>query len=120
MPGFRQSYFLCKDLQLSGWRSQQEFESGHEPHISISLKGCEVVPDVNIQQGKYGIRLSVPSMDGMSDLWLRCDTELQYAQWMAACRVAAKGKSLADITYDQEMSSLRAFLSMQHPTDTSY
>jgi hypothetical protein len=63
--------------------------------------GCEVVPDVNIQQGKYGIRLSVPSMDGMSDLWLRCDNETQYAQWMAACRVAAKGKSLADITFDQ-------------------
>ena len=59
------------------------------------------MPDVNIQQGKYGIRLSVPSMDGMSDLWLRCDHESQYAQWMAACRVAAKGKSLADITFDQ-------------------
>jgi len=40
-------------------------------------------------------------MEGMGELWLRCDTELQYAQWMAACRVAAKGKSLADITYDQ-------------------
>ena len=63
--------------------------------------GCEVVPDVNIQLGKYGIRLSVPSTDGMSDLWLRCEQEGQYAQWMAACRVAAKGKSLADITYDQ-------------------
>jgi kindlin 2 len=59
------------------------------------------VPDVNIQQGKYGIRLSVPSTDGMSDLWLRCEQEVQYAQWMAACRVAAKGKSLADITFDQ-------------------
>jgi hypothetical protein len=56
---------------------------------------------VNIQQGKYGIRLSVPSMDGMSDLWLRCDNETQYAQWMAACRLAAKGKTLADITFDQ-------------------
>ncbi len=56
---------------------------------------------MNIQLGKYGIRLSVPSTDGMSDLWLRCEQEGQYAQWMAACRVAAKGKSLADITFDQ-------------------
>ena len=42
--------------------------------------GCEVVPDVNIQQCRYGIKLSVPSTDGMSDLWLRCENESQYAQ----------------------------------------
>ena len=42
--------------------------------------GCEVVPDVNIQQCRYGIKLSVPSTDGMSDIWLRCENESQYAQ----------------------------------------
>ena len=59
---------------------------------------------MNIQMGKYGIRLSVPSSEGMSELWVRCEQEGQYAQWMAACRVAAKGKSLADITFDQVRS----------------
>ena len=37
---------------------------------------------------------------------------------MAACRLAAKGKSLADVSYDQEVSAIRAFLSMQHPANT--
>ena len=34
---------------------------------------------------------------------------------MAACRLAAKGKSMADSVYDSEVKSIQAFLSMQHP-----
>jgi hypothetical protein len=45
VAGFKTSYFLCKDLQLSGWKSQQDFESGQEPHIAINLKGELFRPD---------------------------------------------------------------------------
>ena len=41
--------------------------------------------------------------------------ENQYAQWLAACRFAAKGKTLADSGYDAEVNSIKAFLSMQSP-----
>jgi kindlin 2 len=41
--------------------------------------------------------------------------EEQYAKWMAACRLAAKGRSLADSSYDTEVKSIIAFLQMQHP-----
>ena len=34
---------------------------------------------------------------------------------MAACRLAAKGKTMADRVYDSEVKSIQAFLSMQHP-----
>merc|ERR1719319_46816 len=51
----------------------------------------------------------------MSDLWLKCENEDQYTQWMAACRVASRGKKLSDLAYEQELSSIKAFLSMQHP-----
>ena len=34
---------------------------------------------------------------------------------MAACRLAAKGKSMADSGYNSEVKSIQAFLSMQHP-----
>jgi len=116
LKGYKVSYFVCKDLQLSSWKNSEDASDYcQEPNFSISLKGCEVAPDVNIHQGKYGIKLSVPSSDGMSDLWLRCDSESQYTQWMAACRLAAKGKSLADFDFDQEVSAIKAFLSMQHP-----
>ena len=32
---------------------------------------------------------------------------------MAACRMAAKGKTMADRGYDAEVKSIQAFLSMQ-------
>ena len=34
---------------------------------------------------------------------------------MAALRLAAKGKTMADSGYDSEVKSIQAFLSMQHP-----
>jgi hypothetical protein len=41
--------------------------------------------------------------------------EDQYAKWMAAFRLASKGKTMADASYDTEVQSLIAFLNMQHP-----
>ena len=41
--------------------------------------------------------------------------EAQYAKWMAACRLAAKGKTMADASYDAEVKSILAFLAMQKP-----
>jgi hypothetical protein len=34
---------------------------------------------------------------------------------MAACRLAAKGKTMADASYDAEVKSILAFLAMQKP-----
>ena len=41
--------------------------------------------------------------------------ETQYSRWLAACRMAAKGKTMADSGYDSEVKAIQAFLSMQHP-----
>ena len=38
------------------------------------LKGCEVTPDVVLASGKFGIKLEVPSSEGMSDMIVRCDS----------------------------------------------
>jgi hypothetical protein len=43
------------------------------PVHEINLRGCEVTPDVNISQNKYGIKLEVPSAEGMSEMYIRCD-----------------------------------------------
>ena len=44
--------------------------------------------------------------------------EQQYAEWLASCRLAAKGKTLADSSYQAEVNSIKAFLSMQAPAST--
>lgn len=41
--------------------------------------------------------------------------EDQYARWMAAMRLASKGKSLADSSYQSEVRGIQAFLSLQQP-----
>lgn len=39
--------------------------------------------------------------------------EQQYSKWMAACRLASKGKTLADTSYTSEVESIESFLAMQ-------
>lgn len=45
--------------------------------------------------------------------------EQQYAQWMAACRLGSKGKTLADNSYQSEIQSIRSFLAMQKSSSNS-
>jgi len=116
LKGYKTSYFVCRGCQLQSWKNPEDAQHyPNQPALTVTLKGCEVVPEVNIPAGRYGIKLSVPSSDGMNDIHLRCESEVEYAQWMAACRVGSKGKNLSDVSYLQEVSSIRAFLSMQQP-----
>ncbi|KAF6216758.1 hypothetical protein GE061_001107 [Apolygus lucorum] len=115
LKAYKRYWFTCRDLTLRLYKSREECDSHVTPAHDINLRGCEVTPDVCLTQQKYGIKLEVPMTDGMSDMYIRCDTEDQYAKWMAACRLASKGRSLADSTYDTEVASITAFLQMQHP-----
>lgn len=110
LKGFRRFYIVLRDTYLNLYKSKDS-----EPNLSICLKGCEVTPDVNLSHGKYGIRLEVPNHEGMTEYWIRCSSEEQYAKWMAACRLAAKGKTMADSSYDLEVKSIQDFLNMQKP-----
>ncbi|XP_068201311.1 unc-112-related protein-like isoform X1 [Palaemon carinicauda] len=113
LKSLKQYWFTCKDMCLRYYKSSDS--TNEDPIEKINLRGCEVTPDVNIAQQRYGIKLEVPASDGMTDYLIRCASEEQYARWMAAMRLASKGKSLADSSYDSEVKSILAFLSMQHP-----
>ncbi|XP_035717351.1 unc-112-related protein-like [Vespa mandarinia] len=115
LKAFKRYWFTCKDLQLRLYKTREETNGSESPAYVISLRGCEVTPDVHLSQGRYGIRLEVPSAEGMTEMWIRCDTEQQYAKWMAACRLAAKGRTLADASYESEVNSITAFLQLQRP-----
>uniref|UniRef100_A0A8C0AQ15 Fermitin family member 1 n=1 Tax=Buteo japonicus TaxID=224669 RepID=A0A8C0AQ15_9AVES len=87
-----------------------------EPIEKLNLKGCEVVPDVNVAAKKFGIKLLIPVADGMNEVYLRCDNENQYARWMAACVLASKGKTMADSSYHPEVHKILSFLKMKNWT----
>lgn len=117
MKGYKRYFFTYRDLQLHLYKSAEESRRGPPSHV-INLRGCEVTPDVNISHGKFSIRLEVPpeGRNGPNnEMWIRCENEEQYAKWMAACRLASKGRSLADSSYDSEVASIKSFLSMQKP-----
>lgn len=114
LKSFKRYYFVFRDTRLSVYKSSED-RSSNDPAFVINMKGCEVTPDVNLSQGKYGLKLEVPNHDGMAEYWIRCESEQQYARWMAACRLATKGRTMADSSYDSEVKSISDFLSMQHP-----
>ncbi|KAI4873165.1 hypothetical protein NFI96_021820, partial [Prochilodus magdalenae] len=114
---YKQFWFTFKDTSISYYKSKEE--SCKEPIQQMNLKGCEVAPDVSVAAQKYCIRLLIPEPEGMNEVYLRCDNEQQYSKWMAACRLASKGKTLADASFASEVQSIQSFLAMQKTTPGS-
>uniref|UniRef100_A0A665V6H3 Band 4.1 domain-containing protein n=1 Tax=Echeneis naucrates TaxID=173247 RepID=A0A665V6H3_ECHNA len=82
-------------------------------HFTPDSTGCEVVPDVNVTDKKFGIKLLLPVADGMNEVYIRCDNETQYAKWKAACILASKGKTMAYSSYKSEVRNIQSFLQMK-------
>ena len=106
-------YFVFRDTQLVAFRTREDRFG--EPSFQLSLRGCEITPDVNLSQLRYAIKLEVPHQDGMSEYNLRFNSEEQYAKWLAAFRLASKGKTMSDTAYESEVRQILDFLSIQHP-----
>lgn len=110
---FKRCFFVFKDTHLSMYRRAEDIE---EPAVvRFNLKGCEVTSDAYVSSQKFNIRLFIPAHDGMTEMWIRVDTEEQFANWLAAFKLASKGRTMADSSYETEVKSILAFLSMQHP-----
>ncbi|XP_043842011.1 fermitin family homolog 1 [Dromiciops gliroides] len=114
---FKQYWFVFKDTSIAYFKNEH-LEHG-EPVERLNLRGCEVVPDVNVSGRKFGIKLLIPVADGMNEVYLRCDNENQYARWMAACILASKGKTMADSSYGSEVNNILSFLKMKNRNTTS-
>merc|ERR1719402_14604 len=118
LKAYKRLYFICKNLYMLAYKSAEAARSGGELQFSVHLKGCELTPCVNLSTNKYELKLEVPSAEGMTDMYLKFNNEHQYAQWLAACRLAAKRKTMADSGFEAEVNSIKAFLSMQSPAAT--
>ncbi|XP_075043781.1 fermitin family homolog 3 [Mixophyes fleayi] len=111
LKGYKQNWVMLKGTNVSCYKSKEEARG--EPLILLALKGCEVIPEVNFASQKFCIRLLVPSPEGMNEVYLRCENEQQYSRWMAGCRLAAKGRTMGDSSYDGEVQSILSFLNLQ-------
>uniref|UniRef100_A0A0K0EMK2 PH domain-containing protein n=1 Tax=Strongyloides stercoralis TaxID=6248 RepID=A0A0K0EMK2_STRER len=111
---FKRAYFVFRDLYLSYYGSGTDING--QPLSSFTLKGCEVNQDVSVSQQKYHIKLLIPTSEGMNEFILKCDTEHQFARWLAACKLASRGKSMADASYNGEVEQIKKLLSLQSKT----
>lgn len=114
LKSYKRYYATFKDTFISFYRSKEESQ-GPPVMARIDIRGCEAQPDVNLSAKKYGIKLFVPEPEGMSEIFLRFEMEEQYCRWMAACKLASTGRTMADSSYEAEVRALQSFLGMQHP-----
>ena len=74
LKSFKSLFFVCRDLVLTAYKTSDAAARGVDPVMQVTLKGCEVTPEVNLSQHKYQVKLEIPSAEGMSEMWLRFDT----------------------------------------------
>ncbi|KAM9301900.1 fermitin family homolog 3 [Gastrophryne carolinensis] len=117
LKGYKQNWVMLKGTNVSCYKSKEEARG--EPLLMLTLKGCEVIPEVNVASQKFCIKLLVPSPEGMNEVYLRCENEQQYARWMAGCRLAAKGRTMGDPSYDGEVQSILSFLDLQKSNENT-
>lgn len=115
---FKRLFFVFHDTTLTAYRNKDD-RMRDEAAFAIDLRGCDVTPDVNVQHGKFGVKLSTPSLDGMTDHLLRFDTENQYARWVAAFKLVSKGKTISDPSYEEEVRTILDLFNLQYPQTLS-
>ncbi|XP_049613801.1 fermitin family homolog 1 [Syngnathus scovelli] len=108
---YKEYWFVFKDTTISYYKNKEAAVG--EPIEQFHLRGCEIIPDVNVTEKKFGIKLLLPVADGMNEVYIRCDNETQYAKWKAACILASKGKTMAYSSYKSEVRSIQSFLQMK-------
>jgi kindlin 2 len=74
LKAFKRYWFTCRDLRLRLYKSREDANNDGQPIHDINLRGCEVTPEVSLTQAKFGIKLEVPSSEGMSEMYIRCDS----------------------------------------------
>ncbi|KAM4693553.1 fermitin family homolog 1 [Discoglossus pictus] len=113
----KQYWFVFKDTSISYFKNKEA--ANGEPIEKLNIRGCEILPDVNVSQSKFGIKLLIPFAEGMNEICLKCDNENQYAKWMAACILASKGKTMADSSYRPEVQNILSFLKLKNRNTNS-
>uniref|UniRef100_A0A671P0W4 Fermitin family homolog 1-like n=1 Tax=Sinocyclocheilus anshuiensis TaxID=1608454 RepID=A0A671P0W4_9TELE len=103
---YKEYWFVFRDTTISYYKNKES--ANKEPIEQLHLRGCEVIPDVNVTEKKFGLKLLLPAADGMNEVYIRYDNETQYAKWKAACILASKGKTMAYSSYRTERLLLNA------------
>ncbi|XP_071275888.1 fermitin family homolog 3-like [Agelaius tricolor] len=59
------------------------------PQQQLNLRGCEVIPQVDLGAQKFHVKLGVPSPGGPSETLLRCRDAPQFSRWLCGLQAAS-------------------------------
>ncbi|KAJ2953155.1 hypothetical protein O0L34_g727 [Tuta absoluta] len=115
LKSYKRGWLSCRDGVLRIHATREHAGRGDPPLYAVELRGAEVTPDAHPASGRYSIKLEIPADDAMHEMWLKCENEDQYAEWVSACRLGSRGRSLADAAFASEAAAVRALLALQRP-----
>jgi kindlin 2 len=116
LKSYKRLYFVLSD-SLKVFCNEKE--QNQVPLLTINLRGCDVQGEATVGERKFIIKLTILSDDPPTEYWLRQDNPDQYAEWLAAIRLAARRKTLANSTYNNEVQSVLELLRYRQPTASS-
>lgn len=115
IKSYKRMWVVLMETSISLYRYHKD--AGSAPLERFHLLRSEVQMDVNVTTNKFGLRIFLAGADQMQEIWLRCESKEQFANWFAACRLASMGKTLASQSqYKQERETCLNFLEMQTPS----
>lgn len=108
---------LLRDTTLYAYKSLDPKEkSMGEPVFKLNINSCEVNPDVLVSQKKYCFQVVESRPSGITEYWVRCRDEEQYARWFTACKQASIGRTMAHASYNEEVKKTLKLLQIQTTT----
>eukprot|EP00117_Sycon_ciliatum_P020868 scpid28254/ scgid18455/ Fermitin family homolog 1; Kindlerin; Kindlin syndrome protein; Kindlin-1; Unc-112-related protein 1 len=80
-----------------------------------NFRGAVITPDVDPDKGKYTIRAEVDDSGSSTEIRLTAESEEEFAMWLAACRMASRGKAAGSAGFESEKEACGVFVSMLTP-----
>lgn len=123
---YKEMWGVVKGATLVLYRDPHNIDS---PSASYTLRDCLITPDLSPENSRFAVKLSLvltpPSSSASTpisgrrsrnreEVWLRFNSMEQYAKWVAAFRLAGRGKSLENrAALDNEFRLVRETLEKQ-------
>eukprot|EP00117_Sycon_ciliatum_P046740 scpid12531/ scgid33449/ Fermitin family homolog 1; Kindlin-1; Unc-112-related protein 1 len=83
------------------------------PMNRFNVRGADLQPDVEVDKDKYQLRVSLSDGDDEMDVKITFETTDEFCTWLAAFRMASRGKSAGSTGHREEVKACEMFLDIQ-------
>lgn len=106
-------YMVLRDTKLNVYKSMEHQQKRDMPLMELNIANCEVNPELLASQKKFCFQIIESRSDGTIEHWIRCRDAEQYAKWFTACKQASIGRTMAHVSYNDEVKKTLKLLQIQ-------